>query len=89
MVFGTGLPKPCMAKQTWERYSSTRPLFVHTNTPPARKNSGHQALGHSRGGLTTKIHACVDALGNSVRLILTGLGIELLIGLHLIKTHIV
>lgn len=29
-------------------------------------------MGRSRGGLTTKIHACVDALGNPVRLILTG-----------------
>lgn len=29
-------------------------------------------MGRSRGGLTTKIHACVDALGNPLRLILTG-----------------
>ncbi|WP_154661661.1 transposase, partial [Megalodesulfovibrio gigas] len=31
-----------------------------------------QAIGRSRGGLTTKIHAAVDALGNPVRLLLTG-----------------
>lgn len=35
------------------------------------KNSGYQALGRSRGGLSTKIHACVDALGNPLRLRLT------------------
>ena len=31
-----------------------------------------QALGRSRGGLSTKIHAAVDGLGKPVRLLLTG-----------------
>jgi len=31
-----------------------------------------QALGRSRGGFSTKIHAAVDALGNPLRLFLTG-----------------
>ena len=31
-----------------------------------------QAIGLSRGGLTTKIHAVVDSLGNPIRLKLTG-----------------
>jgi hypothetical protein len=30
-----------------------------------------QAIGRSRGGLTTKIHALVDALGNPANLMLT------------------
>jgi transposase len=30
-----------------------------------------EAIGKSRGGLSTKIHAAVDALGNPVRLLLT------------------
>lgn len=30
-----------------------------------------QALGRSKGGLSTKIHACVDALGNPLKFILT------------------
>ena len=34
--------------------------------------SGDQALGRSRGGFGTKVHVAVDALGNPVRLILTG-----------------
>lgn len=31
-----------------------------------------QAIGRSRGGLTSKIHVAVDALGNPIRWILTG-----------------
>src|SRR2546423_10407161 len=35
------------------------------------KKNGSQAIGRSRGGLTTKIHALVDGLGNPVELMLT------------------
>ncbi|HAT9734583.1 TPA: IS5-like element ISLpn10 family transposase, partial [Legionella pneumophila subsp. pneumophila] len=31
-----------------------------------------QALGRSKGGFTTKIHALVDGLGNPIKFILTG-----------------
>ena len=34
--------------------------------------SGDRALGRSRGGFGPKVHIAVDALGNPVRLILTG-----------------
>ena len=37
----------------------------------ALRKNGEQAIGRSRGGLTTKIHALVDALGNPVALRLT------------------
>ena len=37
----------------------------------SKKNGEDQAIGRSRGGLTTKIHAIVDALGNPVALSLT------------------
>ena len=39
-----------------------------------QKNGGQsaQALGQSRGGFSTKVHVTVDALGNPLRLILTG-----------------
>ena len=37
----------------------------------AKKQQNEQAIGKSRGGLSTKIHAAVDALGNPVRLMLT------------------
>jgi transposase len=49
-----------------------------TGTPLRRgsfkKNGGQasQALGRSRGGFSTKIHANVDALGNPLRFLLTG-----------------
>lgn len=36
-----------------------------------KKDQEEQAIGKSRGGLTTKIHACVDALGHPIRLLLT------------------
>jgi len=40
----------------------------------AKKNGGQaeQALGRSRGGFSTKVHIGVDALGNPLRLRLTG-----------------
>ena len=39
-----------------------------------KKHGGQdqQALGRSRGGFSTKIHIAVDALGNPLRLVLTG-----------------
>jgi transposase len=39
---------------------------------PAPKKERHQAIGCSRGGWTSKIHAVVDALGNPVRWLITG-----------------
>jgi putative transposase len=36
-----------------------------------RVKNGDQAIGRSRGGLSTKIHALVDALGNPVELMLS------------------
>jgi transposase len=46
---------------------------VLISTAPAHKKTGEdQAIGRSRGGLSTKIHALVDALGNPVGFFLTG-----------------
>ena len=36
-----------------------------------KKQQNEEAIGKSRGGLSTKIHAAVDASGNPVRLLLT------------------
>ena len=36
-----------------------------------KNEQASEAEGRSRGGLSTKIHAAVDALGNPVRFILT------------------
>lgn len=41
--------------------------------PRAQKGgTDDEAIGRSRGGLSTKVHAAVDALGNPLRFILTG-----------------
>jgi hypothetical protein len=37
-----------------------------------KKTSEDQAIGRPRGGLSTKIHALVDALGNAANCFLTG-----------------
>ena len=63
--------------------SSTAPSFRFTNEPcraigPSdngecirrKRGTQRQAIGRSRGGLTTKIVALVDALGNLVRFLL-------------------
>ena len=42
---------------------------AHQHSAGARKSA--QAIGRSRGGLTTKVHALVDALGNPCNLMLT------------------
>jgi transposase len=44
---------------------------AHQHSAGAAKSSGPQAIGRSRGGLTTKIHTLVDALGNPIDFILT------------------
>ena len=38
---------------------------AHQHAAGALKKRCDQAIGRSRGGLTTKIHACVDALGKA------------------------
>ena len=43
---------------------------AHQHSAGAKKD-GAQAIGRSRGGLTTKIHALVDALGNPVEVMLS------------------
>src|SRR4249920_217571 len=44
---------------------------AHQHSAGARKKNGAQAIGRSRGGLTTKVHALVDTLGNPCNLMLT------------------
>jgi len=44
---------------------------AHQHSAGAAKSSGPQAIGRSRGGLTTKIHTLVDALGNPINFSLT------------------
>lgn len=39
---------------------------------PVQKGLFNQEIGRNAGGLTTKVHALVDALGNPLRICLTG-----------------
>jgi hypothetical protein len=45
---------------------------AHQHSAGAQKTGENPAIGRSRGGLSTKIHALVDALGNPVGFHLTG-----------------
>jgi len=56
---------------TSRRSISTAPLCVPISMRPVPRKKGEQALGRSRGGLSTKIHACVEGLGQLARFILT------------------
>lgn len=47
-------------------------IKLHQHGCGATGGQFHQAIGRSRGGLTTKIHAVVDGLGNPVRIMTTG-----------------
>src|SRR5262249_23572118 len=52
---------------------STAPSCGRISIAPVRsKKDQDQAIGRSRGGLSTKIHALVDALGNPLAFLLTG-----------------
>ena len=44
---------------------------AHQSSVGARNTSSPQAIGITRGGLNTKIHAVCDALGNPLRFVLT------------------
>ena len=44
---------------------------MSTSTVRQKKRQPDEAMGKSRGDLSTKIHAAVDGLGNPVRLLLT------------------
>ena len=44
---------------------------AHQASARAQKKAGPQAIGITRGGLNTKIHAVCDALGNPLRFVLT------------------
>src|SRR5882757_851834 len=53
---------------------------AHQHGAGAKKADGNQAMGKSRGGLSTKIHVLVDALGNPLKMILTGGQVHDLVG---------
>ena len=56
----------------WVMLDSTV-VRAHQHSAGQKKSDPEtECLGRSRGGMSTKIHACAEALGNAVRLIATG-----------------
>ena len=55
-----------------ELYLDGSYVRVHQHAVGAARKHGNQAIGRSRGGLTTKIHAAVEGLGNLATWTLTG-----------------
>jgi transposase len=63
-----------VVQRPWQGRNDDR-WDIHQGPPTRRWWKGgaeRQGIGHSRGGRTTKIHAIVDALGNPIRVYLTG-----------------
>src|SRR5215472_3710352 len=61
---------------------------AHQHSAGASKKDENQALGRSKGGLSTKIHALVDALGNPLRFLLTPGQVHDLAGADALLPHI-
>ncbi|WP_370529157.1 IS5 family transposase [Undibacterium sp. KW1] len=55
-----------------EVYLDSTVVRAHQHAAGAAKKKGEQALGRSRGGLTTKIDVCVEGLAEEARFLLTG-----------------
>jgi transposase len=71
---GLGEGLPALGRRRRQRVRDDR--RHHRPRPPAQRRSGKkggggEAIGRSRGGLSTKIHAAVDALGNPIGLALS------------------
>jgi Transposase and inactivated derivatives len=64
----------CLATDADNEYAMLDSTIVraHQHSAGAPKKTDAQAIGRSRGGLSTKIHALVDALGNPLAFHLTG-----------------
>src|SRR5690606_7654302 len=54
-----------------ERTSASARRGCPKKGAPPERVAEREALGRSRGGLTTKVHVACDALGNPVRLLVT------------------
>jgi hypothetical protein len=70
-AYGIGCSPSWHAMQILKKSLSTVLSCEHINTPLGLQKNGNQALGRSRGGLSTKIHALVEGLGSLARFSLT------------------
>src|SRR5277367_146364 len=67
---GSGCSTPSPMIPTWNTQWLTPPSSRSTATAGAKRGTQSQAIGRSKGGMTTKILALTDALGNLVRFVL-------------------
>lgn len=58
---------PYRSNSTWNTPWWIPPSLRSTGTSKAQKGTSSQAIGRSKGGMTTKVLALTDALGNLVR----------------------
>lgn len=72
MASGRRSSQPSLKTPTSLMLTSTVPPSKLISMRQALKKNGDQALGRSRGGLTTKLHTLTEARGNPVRFLLTG-----------------
>ena len=72
MACGNVCWKPLVRTSNTSYSFLTHQSFVLTNMRLAEKRAEHEALGRSRGGYGTKIHAAVNEHGTVVKLDLTG-----------------
>ena len=66
-MFSSGFSMPYRRNRTWNMPWLMPPSLRSTGTARAQKGAQSQAIGRSKGGMTTKILALTDVLGNLVR----------------------
>src|SRR5229473_2160540 len=69
-MFSNGFSMRPRRNRTWSTPWSTPPSSRSTATDRAQKGTQSQAIGRSKGGMTTKILVLTDSLGNLVRFVL-------------------
>ncbi|SBW16155.1 IS711, transposase orfA [Brucella sp. 10RB9215] len=67
-VYGKGFSMPWLIRRTLNMSSLTAPYRKSTQMRRAQKGAEAACIGRSRGGLTTKLHAVVDAIGLPLRI---------------------
>ncbi len=61
----------CPQMRIWKTLVWTPPASRFTKVPMEGKKTADKAIGRTRGGLNTKLHAIVDGLGNPVEFMLS------------------